>query len=320
MKQLYILLIVLILFQGCRDEKSQKNGEKTNETIEIIQDRTFKNGLLIRGNDSSKPVPIGRLYPIGKGVEEPSWAIAQWGTHHVMNDISPTIINDSIVYKQDAKRLFFYPQRDGNTIIGLEVFASKEYSAPRKLGENWVHLLIEQSFKNLILLKTVQSINYKLKAKLLFCSNKMYEEFNPDLHTAQITFFLTIQNSIKDSPQYGDFFWFGLPLYDYRYSKIAEYGAEDLGKDDASKKFISTVASDELFSGSLHSMDWISIDKNIYPLIKKSFETAQSRGYMKGSKWEDLCITGMNIGWEVPGTFDCGIMVECPSLIATMNN
>lgn len=202
--------------------------------------------------------------------------------------------------------------------IGLEVFASKEYPVPRKPGEDWVHLLLEQNFTKLILLKTIQSIEYKIKAKLLFCNNRMGEEYRPDLHTAQITLFLTVQNRVKDSPQYGDFFWFGLPLYDFRYEKIAEYGAQDLGKEDASKKFISTVASDELFHGSIHSMDWITIDKNILPLIKRSFETAQSRGYMKDSRWEDLCISSMNLGWEVPGTFDCGIIFECPSFMVTL--
>lgn len=318
MNRLFLLPLLTLLMLGCKNEVPRENGEKGNDTFELVQDRAFKNGLILRGDNSSYPEAVGYFYPFGMSEKEPNWALAQWGTRNVMKDISPVTRNDSIIYQQDEKRIFFYPQKGGNMKIGLEVFASKEYPVPRKPGEDWVHLLLEQNFTKLILLKTIQSIEYKIKAKLLFCNNRMGEEYRPDLHTAQITLFLTVQNRVKDSPQYGDFFWFGLPLYDFRYEKIAEYGAQDLGKEDASKKFISTVASDELFHGSIHSMDWITIDKNILPLIKRSFETAQSRGYMKDSRWKDLCVSSMNLGWEVPGTFDCGIIFECPSFMATL--
>lgn len=318
MNRLFLLPLLTLLMLGCKNEVPRENGEKGNDTFELVQDRAFKNGLILRGDNSSYPEAVGYFYPFGMSEKEPNWALAQWGTRNVMKDISPVTRNDSIIYQQDEKRIFFYPQKGGNMKIGLEVFASKEYPVPRKPGEDWVHLLLEQNFTKLILLKTIQSIEYKIKAKLLFCNNRMGEEYRPDLHTAQITLFLTVQNRVKDSPQYGDFFWFGLPLYDFRYEKIAEYGAQDLGKEDASKKFISTVASDELFHGSIHSMDWITIDKNILPLIKRSFETAQSRGYMKDSRWKDLCVSSMNLGWEVPGTFDCGIIFECPSFMVTL--
>ncbi|MEA4996107.1 MAG: hypothetical protein VB079_06375 [Petrimonas sp.] len=318
MNRLFLLPLLTLLMLGCKNEVSRENGRKLNDTFELVQDRAFKNGLILRGDNSSYPEAVGYFYPFGMSEKEPNWALAQWGTRNVMKDISPVTKNDSIIYQQDTKRIFFYPQKGGNMKIGLEVFASKEYLASRRLGEDWVHLLLEQNFTKHIQLKTIQSLEYKIKARLLFCNNRMEDEYSPDLHTAQITLFLTVQNRVKGSPQYGDFFWFGLPLYDFRHEKIAEYGAQDLGKEDASKKFISTVASDELFSGSIHSMDWITIDKNIYPLIKKSFETAQSRGYMKNSRWEDLCISSMNLGWEVPGTFDCGIIFECPSFLITL--
>jgi len=144
----------------------------------------------------------------------------------------------------------------------------------------------------------------------------MREQFNPDLHTAQFSQYFTIQDNNKDSESYGDFFWFGLPFYDYRYENIELYAAQDIGKDDASNKFIFSVASRNIFDGTLHDKQWITIDKDILPFIKEAFKTAQERGYLTGSKFEDLAITTMNTGWEVPGTFDCGIVLESPSLTA----
>jgi hypothetical protein len=133
------------------------------------------------------------------------------------------------------------------------------------------------------------------------------------LHTAPITLFLTIQNRNKESSSYGDFF--GLLLYDYRYQNISEYAAQDLGKD-ASQKFIFTVADEELFKTTMHDLQWINIDKDIYPLIQKAFERCTEKEYMVNTGFNHLCISAMNIGWEIPGTCDCGILFECPSLMA----
>ena len=62
----------------------------------------------------------------------------------------------------------------------------------------------------------------------------------------------------------------------------------------------------------------VSYTHLIYPFIKNAFETCKKNGYMDGSHFNDLAISSMNVGWEVPGTFDCGILFECPSLTAVM--
>ena len=196
MNRLFLLPLLTLLMLGCKNEVSRENGRKLNDTFELVQDRAFKNGLILRGDNSSYPEAVGYFYPFGMSEKEPNWALAQWGTRNVMKDISPVTKNDSIIYQQDTKRIFFYPQKGGNMKIGLEVFASKEYLASRRLGEDWVHLLLEQNFSKHIQLKTIQSLEYKIKARLLFCNNRMEDEYSPDLHSAQITLFLTVQNRV----------------------------------------------------------------------------------------------------------------------------
>jgi hypothetical protein len=315
-KMVFIFTILLSLF-GCDNKESQNRKEKSNSRYEIIQDRLILDGLYVQGNLSGQSAPIGVLFPYGKSGEQPNWSLSQWGSKNVIANAYPIQKEDTIIYENEAKRVFFLKHKDKENIsIGLEVFGTNEYIAPREQGEDWVHLLLGQECSNFVQINQVESIIYKIKSKLLFCENKMRsEEYDSNLHTAQITLFLTIQNRTINSPLYGDFFWFGLPLYDYRYVDIPEYGAADLGKNDASNKFISTVASNSLFSTSMHTKDWIEIDKDIFPHIKNSFELAKERGFMSGTDWNDLYITSMNLGWEVPGTFDCGIIFECPSLV-----
>lgn len=293
---------------------------QSSSSVQIVKDRTFELGLLIRGHTSALPAPIGNIYPYGKySGEDPIWLVAQWGSKNIFSSPYPVTSNDTIIYENRAKRLYFIADENGKKKVGLEVRASKEYTAPRKEGEEWTHLLIEQGFTDKVMLKDLSCLRYNMGARLLFCENRMNGEFNGQLHTAQITLFITIQNSNDESLNYVDFFWFGLPLYDYRYEEIPEYAAEDLGKEDATRKFIYTVASSQLFSKSMHSMEEIIIDKDIYPLIENAFKTAQEKGYMKNCSWDDLSITSLNVGWEVPGTFDCGILIDTPSLVATFN-
>lgn len=320
MQQLKIYRLLLILFvvtTGC----------KGNSSMEIINDRSFDNGIHLRGNSSSYPEPIATIFPWSgtrweipaREKTKPEWAIAQWGSNHVMKDIAPRIAGDTTFYQNEAKRMYFIKNKETkNTLIGLEVFASKEYPAPREDGEDWVHLLLERNFTEAPFLKDVEKLTYAIKSRLLFCENKTGEEYTPGLHTAQVTLFLTIQNRNEQSTAYGDFFWFGLPLYDYRYEDIPEYAAQDLGKEDATRKFIYTVAASQIFDTSMHHFGWITVQEDIYPFIKNAFETCKKNGYMDGSHFNDLAISSMNVGWEVPGTFDCGILFECPSLTAVM--
>lgn len=307
LKQLVFIFLLFPLFTQCNT---------TTNSREIIRDRNFHNGIKVQGHTTSYPAPIDTLYPFKYSTDTVYWLLPQWGSKLVMQNIPPLIVDDSIIYRNKAKKVSFFKNKSKAVEITLEVIASEEYEHPRQMNEDWPHLLFEQYFNTPLKLIRTDKLVYKTKCKLLYCSDKMREQFNPDLHTAQFSQYFTIQDNNKDSESYGDFFWFGLPFYDYRYENIELYAAQDIGKDDASNKFIFSVASRNIFDGTLHDKQWITIDKDILPFIKEAFKTAQERGYLTGSKFEDLAITTMNAGWEVPGTFDCGIVLESPSLTA----
>lgn len=292
----------------------------TTSKKNLILDQLFNNGILVQGSSSAQPEPIVKINLFAESFYQANWYMPQWGSRYLIANNTRQINNDTIILRNNAKKITFFKTKEKSILIGLYVFASEEYDEPRELNEDWVHLLLEQKYEENLPLLNTRELTYSIKAKLQFCENKMGNAFDAGLHTAQITQFFTIQNRNANSAHFGDFFWFGLPLYDYRYRDIQEYSAQDLGKDDASNKFILSVATKELYNGSLHDMTWKTIDRDILPFIKKAFVTAQKRGYMKGTLYEDLYLTSMNIGWEVPGTFDCGILFECPSLIVSFNN
>jgi len=284
--------------------------------VEIITDTRFQNGIGLIGTSSSHPEITDTLRPFGKSIQQMTWKMPQWATRYDLKGIKPVKTKDTISYRNEGKKLTF--NRLGNsTLVGLEVFGSNEYSAPRKENESWPHLLLEQR-TNQTRLHVMKKLNYTISARLMYVLNKTGTTYDPGLHSAQVTLYLLIQNVNPSSAGMGDYFWFGLPLYDYRYQDIKEYAAQDLGKADATKKFILNVASKTLYEGNLNNKKWINIRKDIYPLIQDAFKKAQQNGYLKATAFEDLAIESTNVGWEVPGTFDCGLQFKDLSLTATL--
>ncbi|MGB2864030.1 MAG: hypothetical protein WBC05_11940 [Sedimentisphaerales bacterium] len=55
---------------------------------------------------------------------------------------------------------------------------------------------------------------------------------------------------------------------------------------------------------------WVEIDIDLLPYIKTGLEEAVKRGYLTGSNPVDYAVTGMNMGWELPGTLDASIQIR----------
>lgn len=317
--KLYIIWLAAIFL--CSNQEcayaQQLHANQKEKTIEIIKDKNFDNGVQLFGTVSAKASPITQLYPFGKTNTEPIWALAQWGSNFNFLGNTSRAVKGGTVYENEGKR-FSFIKEGKSSLVSLEVFGAKEYPSARIEGQDWPHLLFGQDMTTKVPLNQIKKLSYTIDARLMYDENKMGALLDPKLHTSQVSLYLSIQNINKSSADYSDYFWFGLPLYDYRYKDIKEYAAQDLGKEDATKKFILNVASKELFKGTLHDKKWINIEKDIYPLIIRAFKTAKERGFLKNTDLNDLAIGSMNLGWEVPGTFDCGLQFKNLSLTATL--
>ena len=115
------------------------------------------------------------------------------------------------------------------------------------------------------------------------------------------------------SPELSQFFFdVGIPLYDDRSRFPKEHKAQDFG---GTAMFIFTPGGEVFADRSAHDRDWITIDKDLRPLFVESLETAWQRGFLRESRdLADYRITGMNLGWEVPGLFDVAVQVRDLSL------
>lgn len=281
------------------------------EFKELFQDIHFQNGFnLTATSTKAKPLLVGVL-DFGNTQVIPRWRLAQWGSKYSLKDVKPiNLPSGEVVYSNQAKKVALGP-KEKDFELTLEVYGSAEYGdMPRQYFEDWAHLLIEQKIGP-VKIVDLKSLILNLDAEITKCENKMGpDEFKPNLHTAHITAIFIVKNINKNSPSFNDFFWFGVPLFDARHDIPKAHMAKDAGKADSSQKFIYTVDGKEFWNENINNGRWNNLKKDILPYIISGFEVSVERGYLKGANIEDVAITSCNIGWEVTGTFDCGIKIK----------
>ena len=320
--KLTMITLGMFIFVGCnsngidqKDDGPQSNtGQQEEEiddegslsSVEFVKDTEFTNGVRLLGANTSDVQTLDFIYPYSKGTEPASWKLAEWGSNHALGNVEQEVKGDSIIYANQAKRVIFIKgEGQDKPHVLLEVIGSKDYTSVRQDGEKWLHLLLEQTMTDNMDHEDMEYLELNIDLSLVYDEIKMdASEFDESLHTSQVSLYLTISDST-------DFFWFGVPVFDHRRPDgIPLYAAQDLGKDDASKKFIVSMASEEFFPGSMQSTGSIDVDKDVLPYIKSAFERAKSQGYLQDAQWSDMFISSFNFGWETTGTFDSGMLVR----------
>jgi hypothetical protein len=149
----------------------------------------------------------------------------------------------------------------------------------------------------------------------------MGSAFNPNTHAAQYLMYFSVRN--KDT---NDFIWFGFPLFDNR----SEWNEPSSMFDKGTSALMVGIGNRVLYqangknncwkNGKINAgptVDWSTFNIDVLPLIKGALETAHNDGYMENTSVDQLVISGMNLGWEIPGTYDASMEMKDFSVTAT---
>ena len=277
------------------DTENENNGGA--KLIPIIIDTEFKNGFICSGAAHEDGI-VGELNsPAGTG--SPNWKCCQWACKYDITQGVYTADETGYSYTTESQKVAV-SWKEGEPLLILELKASKEYDMPRVYGQAWPHLLIEQQdlAARCPKLDKVESLNLILETRVAYCGQHM-EKADPSLHAAQISLFFTVQSN-----ETGDMYWFGVPIYDNRQKFLAEFMAEDGGKEDASHKFIFTVSQKRLTAVSPHEFTKLRYEADLMPHIKRGLEQAHKAGYLNSDNLASYTLTTCNMGYELPGIFD----------------
>jgi len=299
------LLLGLAVFHGVADEPKAER--------ELIQDNHFRRGFILWQPKPGKHVRYGEL----RGSEakaSPVWGLSQWSSTFPLDGPATAAgIDGFLIHSNSAKVLRMGRPGTTDADLSLAVNTGVEYGVKaRRAGDPWVHLLVEQEFATPARLAELSAARFHLEARLLRSRNLHRDDYSPAAHAAQFQVFFTVQNRNRQSPGHGDLLWFGVPVYDNRHRHPPEHKSKDFG---GTEKFIFTPNVKTFSPASAHDGEWMVIDHDLLPLMREALATAWAKGFLSGSQQPgDYGIGGMNLGWELPGTFDVELEIRNLSL------
>jgi hypothetical protein len=283
---------------------------------ELILDPHFQNGFLLLEPKPGKRVVYGAITDAAS-TAKPVWDLGQWSSKYpldvaAMNRSS----NGALSFTNVAKRICVGTPRSAEADLSLGVNASAEYGdrARKSQEEPWVHLLAQQDIENPPALAGLAHCQFKIQARLKHLNLHLTADYTPSRHAAQFFIYLTVANRNPKSPGYGQYFWFGVPVYDDRSRIVPFYEAKDFGD---TQMFIYTPSSDVFAKESTHDGQWVTFESDLLPLMQQGLKAGWESGFMPGSReLGDYQLTGVFMGWEVPGIFDVEMQVRDLSLMA----
>lgn len=285
---------------------------------ELIRDPHFRNGFLLLDPKPGKRVVYGEATD-DAAPAKPAWDLCQWSSRFPLEAVrAQRLSGDRLCFTNEAKRICLGDTGIGGSDLSLGVNGSVEYAGrTRKTSEEpWVHLLAQQEFEQAPSLADLTSCGFRVEARLIQSKLFRTADYSPVRHAAQFLIFLTVANRNPKSPGYGQYFWFGIPIYDDRERMVPAYQAPDFGD---TKMFIYTVSSEEFTKQSTHDGQWVTFSKDLLPLLREGLAAGWRRGFVAGSReLADYRVTGIVVGWEVPGILDVELELRNLSLRATM--
>lgn len=316
-KTVFLLPLVVLMTSSCfsGDPTDSATGGGAPKEIELFPDNHFANGFnAYPGNKSFEDGTYPEndwtdnvVLKYDENTSGTSWQLQQAGCIYDLNDIYNPIT------KAYPERVDGYYQFNGvsnyvhvNPDIGeitLGLNASKEYEHTRKDKENWPHLLLQNMLTENISIAELESLTFTIDLEI-GCEMKMPEsEFNENLHTAQFLMYIIVNtNSAMDA---GEYFWFGIPFYDYRYKSAMKPNAMiDNGTSGNTGKVIYQMGNQDFAPNGFELNKKYSIEIDLIEKFQDALAAAHSLDRMLNTTLEDLNIANMNIGWELPGTFD----------------
>lgn len=279
----------------------------------LFADLQFQRGFLLSYPDSSRGRSVEAVLHLGDPNNVPVWRLCQWATKYSLATVPCTRgTADDLSYANEGKRVVVGGLNSSNRDLILEVRGGVEYGVrARRSGESWPHLLIEQDAVVLRPLDDLDEIRFAMSLRLLYCTTHIPpDQYDPGLHAAQLQMFFIVRNISPGSQGRNDYYWFGVPFFDSRHDIPPAYMAQDAGKGDATGKFIYTVDGKTVGITPLRTGQWLTLNTDLLPFVRSGLQEAVKRGYLKDADPHDYAVVNMNLGWEIPGTFDAAIQIR----------
>lgn len=251
----------------------------------------------------------------------PLWTLGQWGSRSSAPGGAGVLYGDGRQWGNADKYIALFPS--GIIEMGMNAFS--------EFGGVYRQVSGRPGFPSLYLnfpitapapkplgsgpISTMKNLYFSMQARLVNANRHQQPGYDPGLNAASFIVYLGLQNLNMASPSYGEYVWFGLPVYDDRDPSPAAYQAtDDFGDGLGTHMFIYSLAYSQLAQTSVQSGQLVTLQRDLAGDVKTAIATGVARGYLKNSNMADYRISGATIGWEVPGLNEVALQFRTPSL------
>lgn len=280
------------------------------ESMQLLADPDFLQGFTVRGQDTKDR----GVFAFGQTDTDPVWILGQWNSGPCLWDdrqeSAANVLTDGVI------KTVTYDQK--KHAVALRLNTIPYYDGRGGTTDAWPHLLMEEALPISADTKDTRKLDfYSLSADKIIVSMEIrmtdyhFVEI-PGVNAAQFLSYYYVRSKTGH-----DFIWFGVPLFDNR-------GLSDLywAMDNGSGRMIYGIPMAETYQNSVHSLlredgtpyvsdRWISVSVDIKPRLLDMIERGLEGGYLKNvSSPDDLYLSGVNIGWEIIGSFDATVEVR----------
>ena len=319
-----------------RSTKSRSLSETTpttlsadNKTFNLLTDPGFLSGFKVYGLSTADGGHSGSgVFNPLENVGRQYWDLAQWDSRYGFMDPQHTTrkdLGDGVFSLVNTTKEFTVDTK--NAAITFTGFASKCYDTHRTGNEPWLTLLIGQNFKTAnSKITDLDRVVVSMSNRLILFENHMGSAFNTNIHAAQFLMYFLVRNQDSTSADYNKFIWFGFPLFDNRHewinpSSMLDKGTSALMVSIGNKVLYESNGKNHCWkNGKINAgrnTEWSTFQLDVLPLIKNALDTAHNDGYLISTSIDQLVIANMNLGWEIPGTYDASMEMKNFSIIIT---
>lgn len=302
---------------------------------QILRDPTFQNGFDVTGQEEK--APIGTWYNTDSQ-KNTVWSIGQWGTYKSYTDRSGYLCMlkdrldtprnilsnglNTLTYTDERKSLTF-------TMNTYDFYGGQGHV----VNDSWPHLLIGQDIidrETYFNLDDEEMPHYSPAAdKVIIAFDVRLTTFEHQplegINACQFLSFYYVR-SLRDN----GFVWFGLPIFDDR-GYDSNKTQVRFQMDGASNCYICGIPQVQVYNSTREdgrydffsyedigvvepSEKWMHIEMDIKPYLDMMFEQAKKDSaynvFSRTTKINDLYFTGMNMGYEVHGSYNVSFEVN----------
>ena len=299
-----------------------KEKYKLRREDSLLSDSSFKNGFGLFSPETTTAHVEDRLIDYNGEAEtdfyNPEadhsyyWTMCQWWTPYNFVNATYSKNGETHIYENEARRLEVNP---GEGSLHMELNADMEYEekfgGPRDPAASWSHFLIQQNFPSELVKSPSTFEDLYVEMDVTIEESTYLGEGQPlGAECAQLLFYFCLFNRVPadSNPEEvgvnGTGMWFGVPIYDSRYDYVDRYIGGDTGFVGSTNRMIYSIPSQSYMGrGPVEMNRTYKIRIDVLDLLKEAFIYGVKNDYLPNCLWNNLYLTYMNFGWELPGQY-----------------